>query len=382
MNTEFSQPENDSLREKAFVLAQPKSPEELAREATRKTMPSARRQVYGQRLLAQAKWLFGAITDDTFLFDFGGDGFGTLVTTIKDLSERYRHDRDSISKWLAILEAREAVWIEWQHPFCVIHVSAAVPLPRHKATLVQKIRARAGAARFSRAEVVGMPFFSAQEGQPASKAQENRIIGGNVPASHAEDVGTTCGRYPHIMRKVSVESDRQLPQTPPKTPPRRAEGVGTSCGNLPYVKRKVSVSDPVQPPANTGGKPLLEKVSVERGCRDGDGGESPPPEDKGRDGISRDGDALVEFELWCQSWEGAYRSKLEREAARIRAKNAAAPGEFWAKRLAFLLEKLDGGKPPAAAKPAKPAAKAAKPAAMPLEKRRELLARARKEAGV
>jgi hypothetical protein len=176
-------------------------------------------------MLAQAKWLYNQLTDDSFLTDFGGDSFGTIYTSIKDIAGRYRHDRDSISKWLALLERKEVVWLEWAHPFCLIHITAIVPRPQERATMLQRMRARAGSARFSRAEGVGTPFFKPSSGEPALNAEENRTISGNVPARRAEGIGTTCGHLPHDVRKVSVKNDRQLPQTPPVTP---ADCAGTS----------------------------------------------------------------------------------------------------------------------------------------------------------
>jgi hypothetical protein len=267
---------NGNGHEKPFILARQKTPEELRREAVRKQMPEFRRSVSVVRMLAQAKWLFGQITDDSFMFDFGGDGFGTLYTTIKDLAKRYQHDRDSVSKWLAILERKEAVWLEWDHPFCIIHISQAVPPPQHKASMIQRMKARAGSARFSRAEVVGGPFFRPPEGEPALKAQQNRIMSGDVPASRAEDTRMTCGNLPHGVRKVSVENDRQLPHTPPLTPADRA-------GTCPQTMRASSARpaegsgiSPRNSSSGPGPKPPLER-SPSMESQKLKKGEPPPP---------------------------------------------------------------------------------------------------------
>lgn len=261
---------------KVFELAKTKTPEELARESVRRQMPEFRRAVNQMKMPAQAKWLFSAISDDSFMYDFSGDGFGTLYTSIKDLANRYRHDRDSISKWIAILERKEVIWLEWEHPFCIIHISAAVPAPKFKASMIQRMKARAGSARFSRAEGVGGPFFRPSAGEPASNTEENRMIRGNVPATRAEGIGTTCGHLPHGVRKVSVETDRQHPHTPPVTP---ASPAGTSPHTMRVSSARGAEGNGISPAPSSsgpGGNAPLEKTPKNGGLEI-DKGEAPPP---------------------------------------------------------------------------------------------------------
>lgn len=336
--------------EKPFVLARPETPEEQRRKELLKLVPKFRRATSSLKMLAQAKWLYNQLTDDSFLTDFGGDSFGTIYTSIKDIAGRYRHDRDSISKWLALLERKEVVWLEWAHPFCLIHITAIVPRPQERATMLQRMRARAGSARFSRAEGVGTPFFKPSSGEPALNAEENRTISGNVPARRAEGIGTTCGHLPHGVRKVSVENDRQLPQTPPVTPADRA-------GTSPHTSRVSSAdgADSVRishrqsstgTASNDASKESPKKESQERVKGE------PTPRNEVEEAAIKDGD--TGFGDWCDSWKlrteanpnGEYRGKLVKELSRCKVKLQIAPAPFWQRRAEFLQTQLDGGKPP------------------------------------
>src|SRR6266699_5803310 len=87
---------------KAFVLAQPKTAEQIRKENVLKTMPVLRRNCSRDSRLKScvgAKWLFGQISDLTFLENWGGDQFGTVQISIKDLHRAFGHDEDSLARW-------------------------------------------------------------------------------------------------------------------------------------------------------------------------------------------------------------------------------------------------------------------------------------------
>ena len=151
---------NGNGHQKAFVLERPKTAEEIAQESTRKIAPEIRRAVRSMKIPAAAKFLFDAILDDTFMFDFGGDGRGTLLASIHDLAIRYRHDKDSIVKWAGILRDKEVLWFHKCWPWFEWRVTAICPAPQSKASSIQKIKARASAKRTqSKAESIGNLFF-------------------------------------------------------------------------------------------------------------------------------------------------------------------------------------------------------------------------------
>lgn len=208
---------------KVFRLAKTKSPEEIRREELSKSMPKFRRAASSKRMPMQAKWLHNQLTDDSFMFDFGGDGHGTVITTIKQIADRYSHDRDSISKWLDYLERREMVWIEYEYPFLMIHLTAVLPIPTNKASLVQRLRSKASSARISGAEGVGMENLAAPESKSARNAQENGISEGDATASHAEGVGIACPHLPHRVPTPSARNGGHLPHRGGVSPATRAD---------------------------------------------------------------------------------------------------------------------------------------------------------------
>jgi hypothetical protein len=93
---------NGNGHEKAFVLAQPKTPEQLEREKAAKRMPELRRRCSRDPRLRNcvgAKWLFGTLTDNSFLACFGGNGRGEIFCSLSDLSFVYGHSREALAVW-------------------------------------------------------------------------------------------------------------------------------------------------------------------------------------------------------------------------------------------------------------------------------------------
>jgi hypothetical protein len=105
--------------EKPFVLAKQKTPEEIQRESILATMPKLRRHCSKDvrlRRLVGAKWLFAQISDLTFLNTYGGDGFGKIYISIKDLHRIFGHDVHSLTKWRDKLIETGWIWVREMWP--------------------------------------------------------------------------------------------------------------------------------------------------------------------------------------------------------------------------------------------------------------------------
>lgn len=105
--------------QKAFELTQPKSAEEIAQESLKKMMPQLRRANSEDPRLKKfvgAKWLFGVLTDNSFLFKLGGDGWGRVYTSLKDLHRRYGHDEDTLASWRDKLISTGWIWYQDRWP--------------------------------------------------------------------------------------------------------------------------------------------------------------------------------------------------------------------------------------------------------------------------
>jgi len=93
-----------------FVLAKPKTPEEIRREAVLKTIPKLRHECSKSRVLSLgAKWLFDKLTDLSFI-PYCGDQNGTIYVTIRDLHRMFGHDRSAFKNWRDELIAASWIW--------------------------------------------------------------------------------------------------------------------------------------------------------------------------------------------------------------------------------------------------------------------------------
>ena len=105
---------NGQANGKAFVLTQPKTPADIQRDSILATMPKLRRHCSKDPRLRKhigAKWMFGQISDLTFLSDYGGDGFGKLFISIKDLNRIFGHDVKSLTSWRDKLVETGWIWV-------------------------------------------------------------------------------------------------------------------------------------------------------------------------------------------------------------------------------------------------------------------------------
>jgi hypothetical protein len=104
---------NGNGKAKPFVLSQPKSPEQLRREAVIAQMPELRRNCSRDKRLGKCvgtKWLFGTISDLTFLHRYGGTGDGRVYISVRDLHRIFGVSRQSITLWREKLEAAGWIW--------------------------------------------------------------------------------------------------------------------------------------------------------------------------------------------------------------------------------------------------------------------------------
>lgn len=209
---------NSNGHTKAFESVPPKSAEEIALETTRKIAPEIRRGVRSMKIPAQAKFLFDAILDDTFMFEFGGDGHGRLIASVRDLAKRYRHDKDSIIKWATVLRDKEVLWFERCWPFQEWRVTALCAAPDHRASMIQKIKARASARRHqaNKAEGIGVADFSSKNGQSPSKSEGVGVSDGQKPPNKAEGIGASVGRYRSNAPKGSDTNRGKVRSNAPK----------------------------------------------------------------------------------------------------------------------------------------------------------------------
>lgn len=105
---------------KAFVLAQPKTAEQIERESILRTIPELRRNCSADARLTGsigAKWLFNTLTDLMFLNDWGGDGHGRILISAKVLSKRFHVHEESIANWRRLLEQTGWIWYQERWPY-------------------------------------------------------------------------------------------------------------------------------------------------------------------------------------------------------------------------------------------------------------------------
>ena len=123
---------NGDGHQKAFELTQPKTPEQIKREALNSMMPQLRRNCSQDHRLKKsvgAKWLFSALTDNSFMNKFGGDGWGRVYCSLKDLRRLYGHDEDTIAVWRDKLIETGWIWFQNRWPKCCWGISGACNQP-------------------------------------------------------------------------------------------------------------------------------------------------------------------------------------------------------------------------------------------------------------
>jgi hypothetical protein len=112
---------NGKTNGKAFILAQPKTPAQIRREALLATMPKLRRDCSRDPRLTNhvgAKWLFGQVSDLTFIEDFGGQRDGRLFMSLRDMSKLFHVHRNTLAAWRQKLSDTGWIWFIERWPRC------------------------------------------------------------------------------------------------------------------------------------------------------------------------------------------------------------------------------------------------------------------------
>lgn len=234
MSTEISPPANGSGPDKPFVLSKVKSPGELARERMAREMPAIRREVNRMDLPIPAKWLFDRISDDNFWDVMGGDGFGSVCTTVKNISQFYRHKRDTVARALECAIDAGVLWVERSRGYIVIHISALVPPPRNRVQPMARAMARASRAI-----------------QTAEMFHVEQLADGDVEQPiRAPSTGTDKNL------SESQQNDDSCPQKGQAVPhlrARRARSTGTLCPfpghSVPVERARTHENDPIRAPS-------------------------------------------------------------------------------------------------------------------------------------
>ncbi len=123
---------NGNGHQKAFELTQPKTAEQIKREALNNMMPQLRRNCSQDQRLKKfvgAKWLFTVLTDNSFMNKFGGDGWGRVYCSLKDLRRLYGHDEDTIAVWRDKLIQTGWIWCQNRWPKCCWGICGACDQP-------------------------------------------------------------------------------------------------------------------------------------------------------------------------------------------------------------------------------------------------------------
>jgi hypothetical protein len=105
--------------QKAFELTPPKTAEEIHRESVNRAMPELRRNCSKDPRLRKcvgAKWLFGQLTDLSFLNNYGGDGHGKIYISVRDLSRIFLHDPHTLTAWRDKLIETGWIWVREMWP--------------------------------------------------------------------------------------------------------------------------------------------------------------------------------------------------------------------------------------------------------------------------
>jgi hypothetical protein len=119
------------------------TPDEVFQETVRESAPKLRRAVRSMKIPAGAKFLFDAILDDTFMYDFGGDTRGSMIASAKDLAARYGHDDETIKRWASVLIDCGVLHVTKSWPDQEWYITAIRKDPASRANMRQRARARA-----------------------------------------------------------------------------------------------------------------------------------------------------------------------------------------------------------------------------------------------
>jgi hypothetical protein len=290
----------NGYREKAFVLGQPKTPEQVHRESILATMPELRRNCSRDPRLkgrdgVGAKWLFGTLTDLSFLHNYGGNGFGIVILSVKDLSRIFRHHKDSISRWRDLLITHSWIWFVDLWPKSQWGICGVTKQPELLPDHSDYLRVAAKAAR---------PTEQAHPPQDGKTLFFGRNGGGKSPTEPTEQADRAYG--------VGRPSLRSRPNEP------------TQPASIGPLSRPDSPTEQDSPACSVGSDGLLNRPSP----ADGTGCiQETPIGVRSQEAIK--GVLSPKFEAWKKRLEGEFpRSLRQLKAEFLEQKKKADPSEI------------------------------------------------------
>jgi hypothetical protein len=172
-----------------------KSPEEIARDEVRKTMPNLRRQCSRDPRLKRhvgAKWLFDRLSDDSFMNIYGGDGFGKVYTSLIDLRRRYGHDEQTLARWTAVLVETGWIWVQKSWPRWCFGITSVCRQPELFAPEYVRIMAKASGEQ-----------GTASHGSTPENDPSNKHAGRGFPPEN--DKTSNLGQNPRDPRLTNTQ---------------------------------------------------------------------------------------------------------------------------------------------------------------------------------
>jgi len=249
--------------EKSFAIVPPKSPEEIAKEQIHKSLPELRRACSRDPRLVNcvgAKWLFGQLCDNSCLHKMGGDGWGRMYASVKDLRRYYGHSEEAISSWRDKLVDTGWIWIRNMWPKSCWGISAVCQQPELFAPHSEytPIMAKAS-AQTQPLETGGI-----------AQTDKTAISGHNTGISRADQPPLTCGasatdvrtnRYQRLHRPLETYgAEGQERADHPSVAAGPRDGSGYSAPSAPVTPSSASGHTGESPTENgSQGEPSLKR---------------------------------------------------------------------------------------------------------------------------
>jgi hypothetical protein len=308
--------------QKAFELTQPKTPEQIKREALNALMPQLRRNCSRDvrlKKLVGAKWLFGVLTDNSFMNKFGGDGNGRVYCSLKDLRRLYGHDEDTLANWRNKLCETGWIWFQDRWPKSCWGIVGACNQPE-------------------------LPFvgseFTEIMAQTSSRTQPSAAVGQELNGKTVEfrqnDRTKPLDQPPSAVEQTESDglNNRSVRLL---QPPAAASVTGVEGSHQPpetvILTEMNGHSDPLMTVKPTESDGHIREIPVVGRLENGEKGEPLPTEEQ--------------FQDWLKSLKGMYTSRLKDLEKTFTKKLALAKSheakKEWKRRLNIVQERLLGG---------------------------------------
>ncbi len=217
---------------KTFVVAAPKSPDQIKWEHDLKIVPQLRRNCSKDRRLSLgAKWLYCQMTDNNFYERFGGDGKGRVYLSLMDLQRIYGHDRETFGKWRDELVNCGWMWFQESWPKACWGIMGLCQQPElFTPPLGQDyMRVMAKASGDLPVNAAGPPENDKTEDFLRNRGENPRHLPVDA-ATPAGESGNTCRQKPQHLRHLQAGIDRQTPQDLPVDAATPAGESRNGCG--------------------------------------------------------------------------------------------------------------------------------------------------------